>query len=102
MAFFQLRQLLAHHGHFARPGHRLGHHAAPGHLAHALAEVADGHALLHHDVAAVGRLLAHDHAEHGGLPCAVRAHEADAVSRERAHRGFEEEDLTTMLLADGV
>ena len=57
----------------AAAGDRLVEHRAARHLLDVLAEVADGQLLRDRDLALVGRLLAHDHAEERRLAGAVRA-----------------------------
>ena len=49
--------------HRTRARHCLLDHAAPAHLAHVLREVAEAHAPIDRDLALVGLLLLHDHAE---------------------------------------
>ena len=88
-----------------RPGavHRLGDHAAPGHLADVLAEVADGDV---RDRRAPGPRravsLAHDQAKDRGLAGAVGPDQADLLAAKHARRGLDEEDLLAVLLRDVV
>ena len=76
--------------------------AAARHLAHVLAEVADGDAAIDGDLALVGLLLANDHAEQRRLAGAVRTDEADLLASVERRGGFDEEDLVAVLLADTV
>ena len=96
-------QLLELGGHEAyRPGavHRLGHRAAARHLAHVLAEIADGDALIDRHLALVRDLLAGDHPEQRGLAGPVGADEADLLALEERRGGLDEQDLMAILLTD--
>ena len=73
---------------------------AARHLLDVLPEVADRQLLRHVDRAVVGRLLADDHAEDGGLAGAVRADEADLLAGIELERRVDEEQLLAVLLAD--
>jgi hypothetical protein len=95
-------QLGCHLRHRARAVHGLGERGPTGHLAHVLREVADGHAAVDGDLALVGRLLARDQAEQGGLAGAVRADEADLLAAVDDGGGLHEEELVAVLLGDGV
>src|SRR5690606_24587712 len=65
-----------------------------------LAEVAERDLAIDDDAARVGLLLAHQEPEDRRLARAVRAHEADLLTPEHAHRGVEVEDLRAVLLRD--
>ena len=73
---------------------------AAGHLLDVLPEVADRQLLRHRDVAVVGRLLADDHAEERGLAGAVRSDEPDFFAGIELERRVDEQDLSSVLLAD--
>ena len=75
-------------------------HGAAVHLFHVLAEVADGELLGDGDFAFVGRFLADDHAEEGGLAGAVGADQADLFARVELERGVDEDELFAVLLVD--
>ncbi len=96
----QFLELGGHEAH--RPGavHRLGHRAAARHLAHVLAEIADGDALIDRHLALVRDLLAGDHPEQRGLAGPVRADETDLLALEERRRGLDEQDLMAILLTD--
>ena len=98
----QLLQLGRHGAHRAGAVHHLGHGAAARHLAHVLAEVADGHAAIDGHLALVGLLLARDHPEQRRLAGAVGADEADLLALVERRGGLDEEDLVAVLLADVV
>jgi hypothetical protein len=51
-------------------------------------------------VALVGRLLAGDHSENGGLACAARADKANLFSGVELEGGLNEQNLPAVLLAD--
>ncbi len=82
--------------------HHLGHGASARHLTHVLAEVADGDTAIGGDLALVGLVPADDHAEERRLAGAVRTDEADFLPPVKGCRGFDEEDLVAVLLADIV
>src|SRR5213593_325927 len=86
----------------ARAVHHLQHGAAARHLAHVLAEVADGRAPFDGDLALVGMLLPGDHPEQRRLAGPVGADEADLLPLLERRGGFDEEDLVAILLADVV
>jgi hypothetical protein len=88
----------------ARPRavHDLGDGAAPRHLAHVLAEVADGHAAIDGDRSLVRLLLAVDHAEERGFAGAVRADQAHLLAAVERRPRLDEDDLVAVLLADVV
>ena len=98
----QLLQLGGDGAHRAGAVHHLGDGAAARHLAHVLAEVADGHAAIDGDLAFVGLLLARDHPEQRRLAGAVGTDEADLLALVERRRGLDEEDLVAVLLADVV
>ena len=95
-------KLVRDRGHLARAGHRLLGDRAPGHLADVLAEVADRDAAIDRDLAAVGLLVADDHAKERRFTGSVGPHQADLLAPEDAHRRLEKEDLASMLAADRV
>ncbi len=99
---FQLGQLGGHGAHRAGAVHHLGHSAAARHLAHVLAEVADGNAAIDGHLAFIGMLLARDHAEERGFAGPVRTDEADLLPFLKSGGGLDEEDLVAILLADVV
>ena len=80
----QLLQLGGHRAHRAGAVHHLGDGAAAGHLAHVLAEVADGDAAIDGDLALVGQLLPGDHAEERRLAGAVGPDEPDLLAAFRS------------------
>ena len=84
----------------AAAGDGLVEHRAPGHLLDVLAEVADRQLLRHRHVALVRRLFAGDHAEQRRLAGAVRADEADLLAGIELERRVDEENLSSVLLAD--
>ena len=95
-------QLDRHRAHGACAIHHLGHRAAAGHLADILAEIADGDAAIDGDLALVGLLFARDHPEKRGFAGAVGADQAGLLPLLQRRRGFDEENLVAMLLADVV
>ncbi len=82
--------------------HHLGNGATARHLAHVLAEITDGDAAIDGDLALVGLLLAHDHAEERRLAGAVGTDEADLLALVERRGGLDEKDLVAVLLADIV
>ncbi len=88
--------------HRAGAVHDLGRGTAARHLADVLAEIADGDAAIDRHLALVGVILAGDHPEQRGLAGAVRTDEADFLAPLERRRGFDEEDLVAVLLADVV
>ena len=99
---FELLELGGDGAHRAGAVHHLGHGAAARHLAHVLAEVADGDAAIDRDLALVGLLLAGDHPEQRGLAGPVRTDEADLLALVERRGGLDEEDLLAVLFADIV
>ena len=99
---FELLELGRHRAHRAGAVHHLRHGAATRHLAHVLAEVADGHAAIDRHLALVGMVLARDHPEQRGLAGAVGADETDFLALLERRRGLDEEELVAVLLADAV
>ena len=99
---FELLQLGRDRAHRAGAVHHLGHRATARHLADVLAEVADGDAAVDRDLALVGLLLAGDHAEQRGLAGAVGADQADLLAAVERGRGFDEQEMVAVLLADVV
>src|SRR5262249_45694722 len=75
---------------------------AAAHLADILAEVADGGASIDGDLAAVRLLLLHDQPEDGGLARPVGPDQPHVLAAVHGRGGFEEEDLSTVLLADRI
>src|SRR5436190_343268 len=73
--------------------HHLRHGAASRHLAHVLAEVADGHAAIDGHLALVGRVLARDHPEQRRLAGAVGTDETDFLPLLERRGGLDEEEL---------
>jgi hypothetical protein len=84
----------------AAAGNRLVEDRASGHLLDVLLEVADGELLRDRDVPLVGRFLADDHAEEGGLAGPVGSDQTDFLARVELEGGVDEEDLPSVLLAD--
>ena len=96
----QRLQLVVQVAHAAAARDGLVEHGAARHLLHVLAEVADGELPGDRDLALVGGLLAHDHAEEGRLARAVGPDEADLLARVELEGGVDEEDLPAVLLAE--
>src|SRR6202040_2394069 len=82
--------------------HHLGHSATVRHVAHVLAEVADGNTPIDGHLTLVGLLLARDHPEERRLAGPVRTDEADLLPLLERSGGLDEEDLAAILLADVV
>ena len=70
------------------------------HLFDVLAEVADGQLFGDGDVAFVGRFLADDHAEEGGLAGAVGSDQADFFAGVELEGGVDEDELLAVLFVD--
>jgi hypothetical protein len=82
--------------------HHLGDGAAARHLADVLAEIADGYAALDRQLAFIRLLLASDQPEQCGLAGTVGTDESDLLALLECRRGFDEQDLVAVLLADAV
>jgi hypothetical protein len=98
----QLLQLDSYGAHRAGAVHHLGHSATARHLAHVLAEIADGNAPIDGHLPLVGLLLARDHPEERRLAGPVGTHEANLLPLLERRGGLDEEDLVAILLADVV
>jgi hypothetical protein len=98
----QLLQLGRHRADGAGAVHHLRHRAATRHLAHVLAEIADGNAPIDRYLALVGLLLARDHPEQRRLARPIGADQADLLSLQERRGRLDEEDLVAILLADVV
>ena len=96
----QLFELVMQIADASAAGDRLVEHRAAGHFFDVLAEVADGQLLRHRHFAFVGRFLAGDHAEDGGLAGAVRTDQTGLLSGIELEGRVDEEDLLAVLLAD--
>ena len=102
MALLELLQLGGRGTDWPGAVHHLGDRAAARHLAHVLAEVADGDAAIDGHLALIGVLLARHHPEQRRLAGAVRPDEADLLAALKRRGGFDEDDLMAVLLADGI
>ena len=98
----QLAQLGRQRAHRASAVHHLGDRTAAGHLADVLAEIADRHPGVGRDLALVGLVLAGDHPEQRRLARPVGTDETDLFTALQSHGRLDEEDLVSILLADGV
>jgi hypothetical protein len=86
----------------AAAGNRLVEDAPPRHLFHILAEVADRQFFRDRDFPLVRRLFPHDHAKERRLASAVRPDQADLFAGIELKRRVDEQNLTTVLLADSI
>ena len=75
-------------------------HRAAGHFIDVLAEVANRQLARNGDVAFVHALFADDHPEQGRLAGAIRTNESDLLAGVQLKRCVDEQNLTTVLLAD--
>ncbi len=76
------------------------HCAAPRHVAHILAEIADRHATIDGDLALIRQFLTGDHAKQRRLARTVWANKTDLLSALECRRRLDEDDLFAVLLAD--
>ena len=98
----ELAQLRADLRDRPRALHGLGDDGPALHLPDVLAEVPDGDAAVHRDLALVRRLGPGDEPEEGRLAGAVRPDEAHVLAAVDDRRGADEEDLPAVLQGDVV